>query len=176
MSTKIYYAYRWAGTVEELVTWLFRYREQHVKYVLAKMAELFRPDADYHDLVELLRVATEQNINSDYNLRAAAVIYLDNDEVYVQFFGIDWPRLKKPPNQRLTDMSYWNNSDRPDGVTEAEWAVRKATWDRLMRHGAAFSENGLTFNLVPPYFENEIANYVRSRKPATTVAKRRRKG
>lgn len=29
------------------------------------------------------------------------------------------------------DYSYWNNTDRPDDVTDAEWEERSETWDRV---------------------------------------------
>jgi hypothetical protein len=42
------------------------------------------------------------------------------------------------------EYAYWNNTDRPDGVTEEEWESRRSEWDRVLgsgipaRHMASF--------------------------------------
>ena len=39
--------------------------------------------------------------------------------------------LKRDP--RLEDFSYWNNSDRPEGIAQKEWDQRGEIWDALDR-------------------------------------------
>lgn len=39
--------------------------------------------------------------------------------------------LKADP--RLRDFAYWNNTDKPDDVSERSWAERRRTWDRLLK-------------------------------------------
>lgn len=41
---------------------------------------------------------------------------------------------------------YWNNTDRPDELTQEEWDARGAEWDRLVHDGPA-AESTLTFHL-----------------------------
>jgi hypothetical protein len=50
----------------------------------------------------------------------------------------------------VEEYGYWNSTDSyPDGVTEADWAERKAAWNRVIpRSGYT---NLLTFNLRPAY-------------------------
>jgi hypothetical protein len=49
---------------------------------------------------------------------------------------------------------YWNNTDKPKDVTDAEWVERREAWDRLFGWDPV-SENSLTFTLVefgpPPH-------------------------
>jgi hypothetical protein len=50
----------------------------------------------------------------------------------------------------VEEYGYWNNTDSyPDGVTAADWEVRKAAWDRLIPRGGY--TNMLSFNLRPSY-------------------------
>ena len=44
---------------------------------------------------------------------------------------------------------YWNNSDHPDDVTEAEWAERKAAWNRMIPRYSA-SDTMQTWELDRP--------------------------
>lgn len=46
--------------------------------------------------------------------------------------------------------SYWNNTDRPKELTEAEWKKRKATWDLLLGHNSP-KVSGLSMTVMEPY-------------------------
>lgn len=57
---------------------------------------------------------------------------------------------------------YWDNTDRPDGVTASEWRRRARAWDRALgptgvpaRRGHSFELIGL--NLAPPTVEEVVA-------------------
>lgn len=57
---------------------------------------------------------------------------------------------------------YWNNTDRPDGVSASEWRRRARAWDRALgpagvpaRRGHSFELIGL--NLAPPTVEEVVA-------------------
>lgn len=48
----------------------------------------------------------------------------------------------------VTEYGYWNNTDcYPDGVTEADWEVRKATWESALTSGY-FSRHGIAIDLL----------------------------
>lgn len=97
MSTKIYDAWAFDGTVPELLEWLFRFRKRYVAHVLGNMKKLFKPEADPAEVAKLIRDVTKQNWNVELNASACAVIYVLNKAVYVQFFGLgwDWPKGKR---------------------------------------------------------------------------------
>jgi hypothetical protein len=46
----------------------------------------------------------------------------------------------------ISDFSYWNNSDRPDGITAREWEHRHKVWDKILISGpdAVPAMRGLT--------------------------------
>jgi len=46
----------------------------------------------------------------------------------------DWKRLWMR-QEGIREFGYQNASDRPDGITAAEWRLRERTWDRIMPTG-----------------------------------------
>lgn len=58
------------------------------------------------------------------------------------------------------EYGYWNNSDRPDDVSKAEWARRKKDWDTALPGAGIPSMHGFNFTLVsndlilPPRLED----------------------
>lgn len=45
---------------------------------------------------------------------------------------------------------YWNNTDQPDGVTNAEWRFTERLWDRALGDGVP-AENGFAFDCITQY-------------------------
>lgn len=56
----------------------------------------------------------------------------------------------------ISEFGYWDNTDRPDHVTEDEWDLRRDTWDRMVPWGVPALRLGYTFTLRP---ENDINLY-----------------
>ncbi|MCH6469874.1 hypothetical protein [Sinomonas terrae] len=50
----------------------------------------------------------------------------------------------------VEEYGYWNNTDRPDGLSEAEWDARREAWDRVMPSGVPV-EHMLAFTLRGKY-------------------------
>lgn len=49
----------------------------------------------------------------------------------------------------VKEYGYWNNSDRPDNLTAADWRKRKSDWDKaLPDHASTPAENGYSFQIV----------------------------
>jgi len=48
----------------------------------------------------------------------------------------------------VSEYGYWNNTDQPDGVSDEEWAARRATWDRLLPGHRSPSTAGLSWSLL----------------------------
>lgn len=44
----------------------------------------------------------------------------------------------------IQDYSYWNNTDKPDEVTDAEWEERELTWNRLLPRVTTPAQRGYT--------------------------------
>jgi hypothetical protein len=64
-----------------------------------------------------------------------------------------WMKLSK-----AQPFDYWNNTDRPDDVTAADWRRRKTLWDKALPGAGVPLENGFSFTLIgrfAPYVERE---------------------
>lgn len=54
-----------------------------------------------------------------------------------------------------TYYGYWNNTDRPDELTEEEWKLREKHWDYVLPYSCPVSaERGLSMTLVPTFLPN----------------------
>ncbi len=163
MSTKINNAFRWKkGGSELLFRWLLAFRKRFQAFIIKKMKDMFRPEAKFSQVAELLRACTREGLNNDYNLKASAVVYLHRGKVYVQFFGVDPLYLRTSVGQSLdfADWHYQNLYDKPCEVGYKEWAARKKCWEEIMAAGDSAGECGLSFALTPPHFEYEVARAV----------------
>lgn len=68
-----------------------------------------------------------------------ALLFTERDayrQAWLSIPGVDpWP--------------YWNNTDRPDELTEAEWDTRRSTWDRVLPANSAPAKVGWSWSLLP---------------------------
>lgn len=64
----------------------------------------------------------------------------------------------------LEDYSYWNNTDRPDDVTDAEWECRGKTWDAILLANPAGTPGmaGFTAQCADRFNKPEVAEIMRS--------------
>ena len=152
MSTKIYNAYKFVGKdIHELVSKLKDMRREHIAATVYMLRGTIRDfsgssmdelSVAYHKLADLVREDMKSGVNSSFNLTAAAVIYSFEGQLYIQFFGLDKNVIISP--QYFIDFHYQNQVDRPDDITDIEWAERERVWDS---HDIP-SKSGLTFSLV----------------------------
>lgn len=79
-------------------------------------------------------------------------------------------------NHWFIDYSYWDNTDRPDDVSNAEWSRRKKAWDLALGTGVP-SLHGFSFTVVsndlllPPRLEEVIHLQPSVAKRAKALAK-----
>ena len=54
------------------------------------------------------------------------------------FYGVvrtdqrEWPKAWLDGSDKISDFSYWNNSDEPEGVTPEEWEQRGLVWEQML--------------------------------------------
>lgn len=51
-------------------------------------------------------------------------------------------------NENITAYGYWNNTDKPDNVSNREWNTRKSDWDKALPGIGVLRENGFIFDLI----------------------------
>lgn len=66
-------------------------------------------------------------------------------------------------NLGVEEFGYWNNTDKPDNLTEEEWEFRKQVWDNLVGYGEInqYALNVLISPAYPPViYENQLDPYI----------------
>lgn len=204
MSTKIYNAYKFNGKTPQLINIL---KDIRIKYQIEQMDRLIKfkdytfkkeyfkfldndctmIDLVNHNLGDLLLsdiLEREMQIchNTPINISSSAVVYFYENDIYIQFFGLDEKYLQDYKNvlidfhyQNQTDMSNynwyneeWQNmSDERKKELEEDWNNRKNVWDNIMTNNDTFSESGLLFNFHPinyklTMFCNDILNKIKN--------------
>ena len=81
----------------------------------------------------------------------------------------------------VMDFSWWNGTDRPDGLDQNEWARRDKAWKKMIPHSWP-AETGIIIHLNPRYFSSRIEDVMealpsladRRRNMATEIATTRK--
>lgn len=147
MSTKIYYARRLP--IRLLNDFLDDVRGQVLrminKRVITAMATVEIGDwscprslnpwmSEQHRRFECVSKLVKKSADSPYRdtllgLEASLNVWLSGSNAYVipimedcMRSKIRWPRSSK-------DFGYWNNTDRPNGISEREWSMRARAWE-----------------------------------------------
>lgn len=68
-----------------------------------------------------------------------AMLYAENDAHRTAWTALEW----------VTPYSHWNNTNRPDHLSESEWDNRRVAWDRMIGWNTP-KEVGLSWGLEPP--------------------------
>ena len=168
MSTKIYDAYRYTGTLHQLTQFLFELRRKMKgNFVDVAVASWAPKDFDYGAFVTDLRKMLNSGVRVDMvdgvalvNPACSAVVYPvrigRKDSLLVQFFGFSGGDLDKLlPKGRFKDFHYQNQTDYD--APEREWSQRKRVWAKIFKAEHSPAAAGLTFDLISESAAYEFA-------------------
>lgn len=119
------------------------------RQLLSSGASLARVAADILDVVDDYTRAGTVRLAAGVDT-SCSVVFLDDPGdpgwTYVKVFS-ESSRLRDAvvAGTPLVDFSYWNNSDGPDDVTDAEWEERRVAWDRVLPGWTAPARVGATW-------------------------------
>lgn len=150
MSTKIYEAYEWHGTMPELMELFKELREKYVKAATDSLCTFYTiTTADSDEKVSIYKEVTD-SIRKGYrdvqNIEASFAVYFLDERVLFQPFGLSDLKVKIE-HEKLKDYCYWNNVDEPEGMSEEEWDERAETWDRVFDGSGIPTNIGLIYEL-----------------------------
>ena len=164
MSTKIYNAYKVKGlSLHELIGTFKVLRSRVEDYQLKVLTSLIGTNKELyigdqnileppHLFLEYLRTSRAKGLNTPFNLEASVVLYTHPIEgMLVQFFG--FPDALTLPKKVFIDFHYQNQADKPEQVSEQEWAHRNQIWEDIFRQSDIPSSVGLHYDL---YDEKEL--------------------
>lgn len=123
MSTKVYNLYRYTGDIASCLAWLKALRVDFLKKLrteLSKYTRLQQSSDIYNCLVEMTRAG----YRSPFNIDNSVCVYLHDNQVYVHFFCTEHLLDACLDTSHLIDCSYWDQSDKPDEISDEEWKAR----------------------------------------------------
>jgi hypothetical protein len=155
MSTKIYNAYRFTGTIQQLVPRLKRYRDQVIEEFVDILGSNLPFDLPNRGaLRQQLREKIDQGQIDDLNFQSSIVVYVPpkiDCYLLVQIFGLDFygnNRIKARLPRGLKDWHYQNSCDKPDDVSKTEWEARKKIWGLIFKDTHTPSKAGLIMPII----------------------------
>jgi hypothetical protein len=160
MSTKIYDAYLYTGTIEQLMEDLHNFKvlwkDNRVKAFKFFKEAIFDNAAEYEfkrwkgykkhkkitpdkiyftHLYDYFRSEKNNIIRSDIvNVNASVVVYFFEGKIYTQFYINDNVFMKSlSHNKRFKDFHYQDQTDRPKGISDKMWKERERIWDGIFK-------------------------------------------
>ena len=136
MSTKIYNAYKYNGTITELHKELFRMRLDCRQLIENKLIEIQHGRMDFWDLSAMMgKGFGGESFAKRIGIDDCAIIYPHEDNLYVQFFNPsdlgDYRSEVMELNGNFKDYHYQNQTDKPDEVSDEDWEERGRVWDEI---------------------------------------------
>lgn len=120
---------------------------------------------------DLYRLAVNKEKKDDFwdpqqehNLEVSFLQDERTENVFVMVYGSRESREHFRSVYSAFEYSYWNNTDRPDELSEEEWADRSATWDRLVGYKSP-KVSGLMMTVMEPYEIEPRLSYYENGKP-----------
>lgn len=150
MSTKIYDAYKYSGSVDLLLKQLAKMKESYNDIVVERLLASEECPDEYLDIKNKINQEIAAGTWNVFNISASVVLYPQMDMKVVQFFGLDRPlhsKLIKPIQRYLKDWHYQDQSDEPEDVSKQEWKQREKYWDRVFKQHDIPSYAGFSFQL-----------------------------
>jgi len=92
-------------------------------------------------------------------------------EVYGMTFGDEMPEKLWFAKDFVSEYGYWNNTDRPDHLTDEEWEDRAETWDAMLPGSPAMS--GFTAQCLPKYARPIALDHMMPELPSREFRARR---
>lgn len=152
MSTKIYDAYEYKGTLPELMKYLKGLQAER-KSLMEARADKLVAAVGRKDAFEAVKSGESQFEMLWGLIQEDATVFLYKGRIFVMFFfGYETPidPLARKGSAKWVDFHYQDQSDRPGGITERDWKSRRNIWYAILGgdgYGVP-SECGLNYRLV----------------------------
>lgn len=165
MSTKIYDAYKFSGSVTQLMPRLLVFRKRACEILKAFMSEsvTFQGERDVWFWMDEAERQVRRNGYTELNISCSIVVYTRSkiNGTLFQMFGVPKEISALMDWDDCADWHYQNSADKPEEITSREWTKRRKEWDIVFSKTTTPSEAGLVF---------EIANEHTARKLVYEIA------
>jgi hypothetical protein len=107
------------------------------------------PELTYTELEIVLEKVMKIGIDWDLNFQASIVIFQDNSDLYIQFFGLEDTTFREyiqklKSDNVLTDYYYTNITD--DEFDNPEYVKREGVWDRIYEDSRTPAQAGFSYD------------------------------
>ena len=145
MSTKIFYAYKYNGLLEELLSDLKKVRKEYYDIVFAEMNHgiwLIKDNKEKYKRVKEIQEFVLRELSGE------VAIYLCETYFYCQFFCAPHILNQIKLSDKFIDFHYQNQTDRPSKIKVKEWKERERIWDKIFDDTSIPALDGLTFEIL----------------------------
>lgn len=167
MSTKIFNAYRFHKNLG-LFDIMYKVKEDGLKIVKQRMRHYYdvimeqgkTVDETHEIITKLYKEAVVSLENNPFNFDMCIGIHEYEDYYYLIPYGVvdydRWDFLDNNP--QLEEFGYWDNTDKPEEISDGEWEERGRIWYAIIDAGWARQlvcdiNNFDDFWQVSPYFD-----------------------
>jgi len=176
MSTKIYNGYKMPKSLELLQDFIMDFRDKAEKVVMHDLTKLTAEMTSYNvdrfffnslkepeladsalqkvmrlidDEYSKIKKTKERNPTYDFECEISVLVPKGSDKILLLLFT-EQKNLKSlfESYEFIDEYSYWNNSDKPDDISDVEWGQRKIDWDKALPGSGVPARNGLSFELI----------------------------
>lgn len=163
MSTKIYYAYKIPqeklhefidsirgqifNKAEELVRQMMNaVTEEKLKEEKTKKSYYSEEKIRFNLVIELCTKLSKEKQRTGLDLTFSLNIWLYNNYAYIIPIGEYYYLNNLKYSDWVEDYSYWNNTDKPDKISEEDWDLRQNIWEDINCGTGVHSHNARRLN------------------------------
>lgn len=154
MSTKIYNAYEYKGTLSELIDFMYRMKRDAIAKYTIELCDFYESTGKFPSISEFeteVKDRFKSSWREDGSLSITIVPY--EDRMFVVVFGSQtrWLTEILDGQDNFKDFHYQNQVDPPpvEEVSEDEWREREEIWDDIYhKRPYRFSDMGPSYELV----------------------------
>lgn len=166
VSTKIYNAYKFNGSMTNLLDHCKKFRKTWREFQVSRIVELKPSYKSVHDLYDQIRHQTTKfhpNWFDELDVRGSVVAYPAGDLILVQvFLDCEGAPDFAEDKQLFEDFHYQDQCDPPyaledeyEDLPESEkklldlnWDIRKSIWGRIFSEHSSPSEAGFVYEMI----------------------------
>lgn len=155
MSTKIYTAYKFDAKLHNLIAPMLGYRDRILIQARHGLRSMLGAQPSISDTAAVVKDAILKGVHNPFNFNSSLVLLCHprvTGTIMVPF-GVDYieklGKKKVPLPRGAKDWGYWNNSDRPKKVSDAEWKQRERDYSLLVKQGgSSFADMGFIMRII----------------------------
>ena len=176
MSTKIYNGYKIPKSLDVLQDFIIDFRNKAEEIVLNDLTKLTAEMTSYNvdrfffnslkepeladsalqkvmrlidDEYSKIKKTKQRNPTYDFECEVSVLVPKESDKILLLLFT-EKQNIKSlfESYEFIEEYCYWNNSDKPNDISESDWKQREIDWNKALPGSGVPARNGLSFELI----------------------------